>query len=445
MSDSESLPRRKTRHLNICLDEFSPVETGSSRLDEIALPHCAIPRSAPGDLHLGTRFLGYDLAMPVMISCMTGGSEEGRRLNRLLAEAAGRRRLVFGLGSIRVMFRYPETRAHFTMRSLVPDSPILANIGAAQLAEYSAERLVEAVRSLEADGLYVHLNAAQELFQEGGDTDFSHWRDNLRRLIEEAPIPILVKETGAGIGPREGLELLRWGAAYVDLAGAGGTDWVAVESIREGKLDGQGEGAGGREGAGDGEGAEGAGDLMFGGAAVRDGFSPVGAGGTVPRRDGFGVRDESLAGAGGTVSRRERSGVRDESLAGSFLNWGYSTAELLLAYRLLAGVRGETGDLVRGRIIASGGLRRPGDYVVGIAGGAYLAGAALPFIRRASSGPKAVHNYIDDIDTALRRAILLSGVDSLEAFRHLRLRVKPDLEYNARVLAESAGARIQDV
>ena len=445
MSDSESLPRRKTRHLNICLDEFSPVETGSSRLDEIALPHCAIPRSAPGDLHLGTRFLGYDLAMPVMISCMTGGSEEGRRLNRLLAEAAGRRRLAFGLGSIRVMFRYPETRAHFTMRSLVPDSPILANIGAAQLAEYSAERLVEAVRSLEADGLYVHLNAAQELFQEGGDTDFSHWRDNLRRLIEEAPIPILVKETGAGIGPREGLELLRWGAAYVDLAGAGGTDWVAVESIREGKLDGHGGGAGGREGAGDGEGAEGAGGPMFGGAAVRDGFSPAGAGGTVPRRDGFGVRDDSLAGAGGTVSRRERSGVRDESLAGSFLNWGYSTAELLLAYRLLAGVRGETGDLVRGRIIASGGLRRPGDYVVGIAGGAYLAGAALPFIRRASSGPKAVHNYIDDIDTALRRAILLSGVDSLKAFRHLRLRVKPDLEYNARVLAESAGARIQDV
>ena len=424
MSDSESLPRRKTRHLNICLDEFSPVETGSSRLDEIALPHCAIPRSAPGDLHLGTRFLGYDLAMPVMISCMTGGSEEGRRLNRLLAEAAGRRRLAFGLGSIRVMFRYPETRAHFTMRSLVPDSPILANIGAAQLAEYSAERLVEAVRSLEADGLYVHLNAAQELFQEGGDTDFSHWRDNLRRLIEEAPIPILVKETGAGIGPREGLELLRWGAAYVDLAGAGGTDWVAVESIREGKLDGQGEGAGGREDAGDGKGAEGAGGPMFGGAAVRDGFS-LGGDGTVPRREG--------------------SGVRDESLAGSFLNWGYSTAELLLAYRLLAEVGGETGDLVRGRIIASGGLRRPGDYVVGIAGGAYLAGAALPFIRRASSGPKAVHNYIDDIDTALRRAILLSGVDSLEAFRHLRLRVKPDLEYNARVLAESAGAGIQDV
>lgn len=424
MSDSESLPRRKTRHLNICLDEFSPVETGSSRLDEIALPHCAIPRSAPGDLHLGTRFLGYDLAMPVMISCMTGGSEEGRRLNRLLAEAAGRRRLAFGLGSIRVMFRYPETRAHFTMRSLVPDSPILANIGAAQLAEYSAERLVEAVRSLEADGLYVHLNAAQELFQEGGDTDFSHWRDNLRRLIEEAPIPILVKETGAGIGPREGLELLRWGAAYVDLAGAGGTDWVAVESIREGKLDGHGEGTGWREGAGDGKGAEGAGGPMFGGAAVRDGFS-LGGGGTVPRRDGFGVRDESLA--------------------GSFLNWGYSTAELLLAYRLLAEVGGETGDLVRGRIIASGGLRRPGDYVVGIAGGAYLAGAALPFIRRASRGPKAVHNYIDDIDTALRRAILLSGVDSLEAFRHLRLRVKPDLEYNARVLAESAGAGIQDV
>ena len=376
MSGLESLPRRKTRHLNVCLDESSGVETGAARLDEIALPHCAVPRCSPGDVRLGTRFLGYDLALPVMISCMTGGSDEGRRLNRLLAEAAGQRGLAFGLGSIRVMLRHPETRAHFTMRQLVPDSPILANIGAAQLDEYSTDQLVEAVRSLEADGLYVHLNAAQELFQEGGDTDFSHWRDGLRRLIEEAPIPVLVKETGAGIGPNEGLALLRQGAAYVDLAGSGGTDWVAVESIREGA--------------------------------------------------------ETAAG-------------RDESLAGSFLNWGYPTAELLLAYRLLAESTGEAGDLVRGRIIASGGLRRPRDYVVSIAGGAYLAAAALPFIRRASRGLQAVHDYIDDIETALRRAVPLSGAGSLEDFRHLRLRVKRDLEYNARVLAESAGEVIPHV
>ena len=386
MSGAESLPRRKTRHLNVCLDECLGVETGVTRLDEIALPHCAVPRCSPGDVRLGTRFLGYDLALPVMISCMTGGSEEGRRLNRLLAEAAGEHGLAFGLGSIRVMLRHPETKAHFTMRHLAPDSPILANIGAAQLAEYSTEQLIEAVRSLEADGLYVHLNAAQELFQEGGDTDFSHWGQGLRRLIEEAPIPILVKETGAGIGPNEGLELLRRGAAYVDLAGAGGTDWVAVESIRGGEGNGEG---------------------------VHLGTEPV--------------------------------AERDESLAGSFLNWGYSTAELLLAYRLLANSPGESGDLVRGRIIASGGLRRPRDYVVSIAGGAYLAAAALPFIRRASRGLQAVHSYIDDIESALRGAVPLSGASGLEDFRHLRLRVKRDLEYNARVLAESAGEIIQHV
>jgi len=229
----ESLVDRKQKHLDVCLDESDPVESGRTGLAEIGLPHRSLPETHADRIDLSTEFLGYRLKLPVMISCMTGGSEDGRRLNRLLAQAAEETGLAIGTGSIRVMLRHPDTKSHFDLKSRAPNVPVLANIGAAQLVEYPPERILEAVRSIEADGLYVHLNPAQELFQDGGDRDFTGWYDGFRRLVDAADIPILAKETGAGIPPAEGLRLLDIGVDYVDVAGSGGTDWVAVESRRE--------------------------------------------------------------------------------------------------------------------------------------------------------------------------------------------------------------------
>jgi isopentenyl-diphosphate delta-isomerase type 2 len=263
------------------------------------------------------------------------------------------------------MLSHPETRPHFELKKLAGDTAFLANIGAAQLSEFSAAVIIEAVKSIEADGLFIHLNPAQELFQSGGERRFRGWYESIARLTEKAPFPVLVKETGAGISPIEGLKLLNLGISHLDIAGSGGTDWVAVEALG-----------------------------------------------------------------------RNPDGMQTEF---SFRNWGYPSAELLLAYRQIVRAGGESGTLVSGKIIASGGLRSPGDFALSLACGAHLAAAALPFIRLASeSGFEGVSRYIENLEEGIRAAMILSGSGSLEDFRKSELRIEAEMADSAEQLAEEA-------
>jgi isopentenyl-diphosphate delta-isomerase type 2 len=97
--------------------------------------------------------------------------------------------------------------------------------------------LTELCRRLEVQALVVHLNPGQEIYQPGGDRDFRGIRAALLRLCQDAPLPVIVKETGFGIRPGLVRALLDAGAAYVDLAGAGGTNWILVEAHREAEED----------------------------------------------------------------------------------------------------------------------------------------------------------------------------------------------------------------
>jgi isopentenyl-diphosphate delta-isomerase type 2 len=180
----------------------------------------------------GVDFLGRRIPYPLFISCMTGGSDQGFRANRELARAAQSTGLPVGMGSIRVLFEHPELAPHFHLKQLAPDVPVLANIGGVQVRREEQAPLLEWVRRLEADALVVHLNPGQELFQPEGDRDFRGIREAIARLCDSSPVPVIVKETGFGIRPASVRALLEQGAAFVDLAGAGGTNWVTVEAYR---------------------------------------------------------------------------------------------------------------------------------------------------------------------------------------------------------------------
>ena len=194
--------------------------------------HSALPELAQSELDTSVEFLDQTIRLPFLISCMTGGSEGGFRANQDLARAAEELGIPVGIGSVRVLLENAGLFSHFNVKPLAPSVPVLANIGAVQLRDQAREPLYELLRRLEAQALVVHLNPGQELFQPEGDRDFRGVTDGIARACEESPVPVIVKETGFGIAPGLARELLDSGAAYVDLAGAGGTNWITVESYR---------------------------------------------------------------------------------------------------------------------------------------------------------------------------------------------------------------------
>jgi len=231
--NDESIGDRKAQHLEICVEaDRYDVEGGSTRLDEIGFVHRALPEIDESDVDLGTTFLDRPISMPVFISSMTGGSAEGYRVNRVLAEIAQAARIPVGMGSIRILYRKPEVMDHFLLKRLAPDVPVFANIGGVQLIDQDQRALLELIRRLEVDAIAVHLNPGQELAQPEGDRAFRGVLDGIARLCDSAPVPVIVKETGFGIGPAEASRLVDRGVRYVDVAGSGGTNWVTVERYR---------------------------------------------------------------------------------------------------------------------------------------------------------------------------------------------------------------------
>ena len=224
---------RKSEHIRIVRDEDTAAEGVTTGLDRWRLPHEALPELDKRKVDLRTRVLGRDLRAPILISCMTGGSELAKTINRRLAKAAQAHGLALGLGSQRAMLKAPELADTYAVRDLAPDVLLIGNLGAVQLNYGVTARDCEALaRAVGADALALHLNPLQEAVQPEGDVDFSGLKAKVAAVAESIATPIVLKEVGNGISRG----LARWvrgtRVAAVDVAGAGGTSWAKVESYR---------------------------------------------------------------------------------------------------------------------------------------------------------------------------------------------------------------------
>lgn len=229
----DAIGERKAQHLDICADATRyDVEGGSTMLEHVRLLHRSLPELDARSVDTSAEFLGHTVSMPVFISSMTGGSAEGYRVNKILARIAQEARIPVGMGSVRILFRKPEVIDHFMLKRIAPDVPVFANIGGVQLVDPDLDALTELIARLEVDAIAVHLNPGQELAQPEGDRNFAGVLDGIARLCERSPVPVIVKETGFGIGASEAHELVERGVRYVDVAGSGGTNWVTVEAYR---------------------------------------------------------------------------------------------------------------------------------------------------------------------------------------------------------------------
>jgi isopentenyl-diphosphate delta-isomerase len=229
-----SIQKRKKDHVELTVNEdvFYNKTTGFELYDFV---HNALPEVNSDSVDLKGKLLGRSFDLPFFVSSMTGGYADGESVNAKLASFCEKMNLPLGVGSQRAMIENPEETSSFSVvRKHAPNAFIAANIGGAQLigglAQHDVNRMIE---SIHADAIIIHLNPLQELMQPEGDRNFKGIEKGIQTLVESSDIPVIVKETGAGLSADVAKRLLEAGVAVLDTAGAGGTSWAKVENLRQ--------------------------------------------------------------------------------------------------------------------------------------------------------------------------------------------------------------------
>jgi len=232
MPPDSIISSRKADHIRINLEEdvSSSLTTG---LENYRFIHQALPELDLDQVDLSQELFKRKVRAPILISSMTGGTQEAGRINRILAEAAQETGIVMGLGSQRAALEDKKAAETFKVRRYAPDILLFANLGAVQLNYgYTIDQCRQAVDMIEADALYLHLNALQEAIQPEGDIRFSGLVDKIAEVCSVLSVPVIAKEVGWGISERDARLLADAGVAAIDVAGAGGTSWSQVEKFR---------------------------------------------------------------------------------------------------------------------------------------------------------------------------------------------------------------------
>lgn len=226
-----STQSRKDSHIDICLK--SAVDQEAHFFDRFRFEHNALPELNFDDVDTTAELFGKKITAPLVITSMTGGTENTKEINRNLAFAAEKHGIPMGLGSQRVMIEKPETAETFKVREIAPNIIIFANLGAVQLNYgFGLDECKKLIDSVDADALCLHLNPLQEAIQPEGNRNFSGLLKKIEKLVKSLDVPVIIKEVGAGLSSKNVKQLAEIGVKLIDIAGVGGTSWAYIEGKR---------------------------------------------------------------------------------------------------------------------------------------------------------------------------------------------------------------------
>ena len=235
---TDEVKQRKIEHVNIALGQDISVAQ-SANWNDIQFVHQALPEVDLDGIDTSISFLGHKLRYPLFISSLTGGHDDVTSINRNLARAAEHYGLALGVGSQRAGIVNPEViNSYAITREQAPKTFLIANIGAPQLiaqphhAPFTIEQVERAVTMIGANALAVHMNSLQEATQPEGDRRTLGEAAALKTLTEKVSVPVIAKETGAGVCREQALLLRSCGVAAIDVGGAGGSSMSAMEAER---------------------------------------------------------------------------------------------------------------------------------------------------------------------------------------------------------------------
>jgi isopentenyl-diphosphate delta-isomerase len=236
--EGAAIERRKAEHLRIAAEEDIET-TRAAGWEDVHLVHDALPAADAERIDLSARFLSHTLALPLVIAGMTGGHSGAERVNTTLADAAARHGLGIGVGSQRAALRDPSLRRTYAVvRERAPKAFVIANVGISQLVAQddgdplSARDIRTLIEMVGANAIALHLNYLEESVQPEGQTRATGLDTAIRRLVRHSAVPVIAKETGAGISGSVASRLRSLGVKAIDIGGVGGTSFAAIEALR---------------------------------------------------------------------------------------------------------------------------------------------------------------------------------------------------------------------
>lgn len=219
---------RKDDHVRLAMEQGTGTRR-SRHFDDVRFVHQPLGACDVDAVRLESRIGDLELALPLYINGMTGGSEFTGTINRALAIAAAETGIAMASGSMSAYFKDPSCASSFTvLREENPHGIVFANLS----ANATADQAREAVELIEANGLQIHINPVQEIVMPEGDREFSHWARSIETIVNAVSVPVVVKEVGFGMSARTIRELANLGVQCADVAGNGGTDFAQIENSR---------------------------------------------------------------------------------------------------------------------------------------------------------------------------------------------------------------------
>jgi isopentenyl-diphosphate delta-isomerase len=235
---TDEVKQRKAEHVNVSLQHDVSAPQSASWAD-IHLIHRALPEVDLEEIDTSVEFLGKRLKHPVFVSSLTGGHPDVASINERLAKIAEEYGLAMGVGSQRAgIVNESVTATYAVARERAPHAFLIANVGAPQLIEqkdhpaFTPADVRKAIEMIGANALAVHLNFLQEAAQPEGDRRARGCIEALHEVAAVAGVPVIAKETGAGISYEQASALAAAGVSAIDVGGAGGSSMAAMESVR---------------------------------------------------------------------------------------------------------------------------------------------------------------------------------------------------------------------
>lgn len=216
---------RKDEHIEYALKQGFV----QNDFDKIRIIYDALPSIAYDEINLEAKFCGFKFDYPIYINAMTGGSLNAKEINDRLSKLAAHFNIPIASGSLSIALKNKEVVDSFRIiRENNPKGIVMANIG----ADKTLKDAIEAIEILNANILQIHLNVVQEMIMPEGDRNFKYLEENIKEIVQNVKVPVIVKEVGFGMSLNTLEKLKSLGVKTIDISGSGGTNFAIIENAR---------------------------------------------------------------------------------------------------------------------------------------------------------------------------------------------------------------------